>query len=360
MITKRRFLQSALGLLLTQTLSGCEPSTLGDHAKSKSRRSDVIIGWTSYAGWVPWEYAERAGIVKKWADRYKLNIKFVQYDDYLNSIALYSEGKIHGVTATLGDALISAHRDNTVVIAGDYSNGNDGICSKTASTLAEIRDQPIYLAESSVSQYLLERALELSGFPPQHRHIVDTSDNKIVSTFFNPRVQHVATWNPHLEELRKSGAAKVLFDSSRIPGEIMDVLIVDTNTLRNMPALGRALINIWYETLGVMLQDNLDGKHVRSKMADLLGVSAESFEAQLETTFFFPTLEDASRAISGEKVKATIRQLLTFAMRNNLLEKDIRHPDDIGFQFDDQVLGNPNRMRLRFDTRLIRSLSRPE
>jgi NitT/TauT family transport system substrate-binding protein len=34
------------------------------------------IGWTIYAGWMPWPYAQQAGIVKKWADKYGVKINW--------------------------------------------------------------------------------------------------------------------------------------------------------------------------------------------------------------------------------------------------------------------------------------------
>ncbi|MBC7519541.1 MAG: lipid kinase, partial [Sandarakinorhabdus sp.] len=37
-------------------------------------KTEFAIGWSIYAGWMPWPYAQQAGIVKKWADKYGVKI----------------------------------------------------------------------------------------------------------------------------------------------------------------------------------------------------------------------------------------------------------------------------------------------
>ena len=33
------------------------------------------IAWSHYTGWEPWEYTRHAGILKKWADKYGIEIE---------------------------------------------------------------------------------------------------------------------------------------------------------------------------------------------------------------------------------------------------------------------------------------------
>lgn len=358
-MTARIVLKTLLSLALVIGLSACGPrpsQTPKEDATQPAVRPMFTIGWTSYVGWVPWEYAERSGIVKKWADFYGIQIQIVQYDDYLDSIALYSNGRIHGVTATLVDAMTGADRDSTVLIPGDYSNGNDGICSKTASSLKQLANEPIYLSESSVSHYLLERARELSGLAAEHPKVINTSDKEMVSTFYRSGVSHVATWNPHLESICSSRDTKLLFDSSRIPGEIMDVLLVDTETLAQTPVLADALLKIWFETIDLMLRQDLDGKRAREAMASLLGVSPESFDTQVKKTVFFRCTSDALAAMSSPQLRTTIGRLGAFAMRHSPLSQG-QGSQGVGVTVDGTVFGNAENIRLRFDTGRLRELS---
>ena len=111
-------------------------------APAAAAAKEYTIGWTIYAGWMPWPYAEQSGIVKKWADKYGVKIKVVQINDYVESLNQFTAGKLDGVTSTNMDALTipaASGKDTTVVMIGDYSDGNDGIVLKNGASLADIK-----------------------------------------------------------------------------------------------------------------------------------------------------------------------------------------------------------------------------
>ena len=109
--------------------------------------------------------------------------------------------------------------------------------------MAELTGQSINLVELSVSHYLLARALEQAGLAEKDVTVVNTSDADIVSVFAGTEdVQNVVTWNPLLSEVAAFPGAAKLFDSSQIPGEIIDLMVVNTATLDANPAFGKALV----------------------------------------------------------------------------------------------------------------------
>ena len=88
------------------------------------------IAWSIYVGWMPWDYGDQAGIVKKWADKYGIKIEVVQINDYVESINQYTAGAFDGCVMTNMDALTipaAGGVDSTALIVGDFSNGNDGV-----------------------------------------------------------------------------------------------------------------------------------------------------------------------------------------------------------------------------------------
>src|SRR3546814_718193 len=107
-------------------LAACSPAA----DEAPKARTEFNIGWSIYAGWMPWPYAQQAGIVKKWGDKYGVDIHFVQVNDYVESVNQYTAGKLDGVTVANMDALTipaAGGKDTSAIIVGDYSNGNDGI-----------------------------------------------------------------------------------------------------------------------------------------------------------------------------------------------------------------------------------------
>ncbi|HXK55601.1 MAG TPA: lipid kinase, partial [Gammaproteobacteria bacterium] len=140
------------------------------------------VAWSHYTGWEPWGYAEHSGILKKWADKYGIDIQLTLVNDYIESINLYTAGKFDACTMTNMDALTIpavGGIDSTAVIIGDFSDGNDGIVMKQGETVADLRDRSVNLVELSVSHYLLARALDMNGMSEKELKVVNTSDADI-------------------------------------------------------------------------------------------------------------------------------------------------------------------------------------
>src|SRR5205807_861161 len=165
--------------LLTAVTAACILATSPMSPALAVKKKEFNVAWTIYVGWMPWPYAAEAGIVKKWADKYGLTIKVTQINDYVESINQYTAGKFDGVTVTNMDALTipaAGGVDTTALIVGDFSNGNDGLVSKTAKSVTDLKGANINLVELSVSHYLLARALEASNLSEKDIKVVNTSD----------------------------------------------------------------------------------------------------------------------------------------------------------------------------------------
>src|SRR5206468_1411619 len=142
-----------------------------------AQKPTFTVGWSIYAGWTPYHYLVKSGILKKWADKYGVTIK-VQRFDYAPSL----------------DAFVSRNID------------------ACAMTNMEALDMPA-----------------ASG---------------------------VVTWKPMLSQLLKQRGVTSLFNSSQIPGEILDLTVVRTDVLERADGSGqkfaKALAGAWYEMMGLM------------------------------------------------------------------------------------------------------------
>jgi NitT/TauT family transport system substrate-binding protein len=336
---------ATLGLLLA--------SCGGGSSEPPAPRTEFNIGWSIYAGWMPWPYAQQAGIVKKWADKYGLKINVVQVNDYVESVNQYTAGKLDGVTVTNMDALTipaAGGKDSSVIIIGDYSNGNDGIVLKNAATLADIKGRNINLVELSVSHYLLARGLETVNLKLTDVKTTNTADADIVGAFASPQVTAAVTWNPQLNELKAAPGALLAFDSSKIPAEILDLMLVDTATLKANPNLGKALVGIWYETIALMQQQDAQGAAARAAMAKLAGSTPASFDAQLATTHLYATPQEALAAANTPDLITTMTRVRDFSFAKGLFGPGATAPDAIGMAFPaGKTLGNLANIKLRFD-----------
>ncbi len=341
-----RFFVMAFAALLVAACSGTEDATAAP-------RTQFNIGWSIYAGWMPWPYAQQAGIVKKWGDKYGIDIRFVQVNDYIESVNQYTASKLDGVTVANMDALTipaAGGKDTSAIILGDYSNGNDAVLLKGADGVAGIKGRQVYLAELSVSHYLLARALEKNGFKLTDVKTVNTSDADIAAAFASPDVTAAVAWNPQVTTMKSVAGARTVFTSADIPGEILDLLVVDTKVLAANPNLGKALAGIWYETMALMARQDAEGAAARAAMAKLAGADAAAFEGQLATTFLYADPKSAVAAMASPDLVTTMTRVRDFSFAQGLFGQGAQSADAVGMSFPGGVtLGNANAITLRFD-----------
>lgn len=342
-LSRRRFLETsaAAGSLLAA------PAIAGAAARNRFR-----LAWTIYAGWMPWPWAAEHGIVKKWASRYGIEIDVVQVNDYAESINQYTAGAFDALTVTNMDALAVpavGGVDTTSIIMGDFSNGNDAVILKDKTALADIRGQKVNLVQFSVSHYLLDRALSTVGMRERDVTVVNTSDSDMAAAWRTAGVTACVTWNPIVNTILADKAAHSVFDSSKIPGEIMDLCVVNTATLRANPKLGQALAGIWYETLGIMTKDDAAGRAARAAMGQESGTDLAGFDAQLKTTRLFTTPADGAAFTTGPQLPKTMQLVRDFLFSHGLMGQGASSPDVVGIAFPDgTVLGSKKNVKLRF------------
>jgi NitT/TauT family transport system substrate-binding protein len=321
---------------------------------ASQKKKSFNIAWSIYVGWMPWDYAASSGILKKWANKYGIEIKLTQINDYVESINQYTAGAFDGCTMTNMDMLTipaAGGVDSTALIVGDFSNGNDGIVLKgKGKTLADIKGQAVNLVELSVSHYLLARALTSVGLAERDIKVVNTSDADIVGAFASPDTTAVVTWNPQLSELKAMPNTSAVFDSSRIPGEIIDMMVVNTATLQANPELGKALVGAWYETLQVMFGNDAKATAALTHMAKAAGTDLASFRNQLTTTKMFVTPAESHAFTTSPDLVKTMDLVRTFSFEKGLLGAGAKSADAVGISFPGgQTLGDTKNVRMRFD-----------
>lgn len=317
-------------------------------------KTDFSVCWTIYAGWMPWEYGAAQGIVDKWAKKYDINIDVVQINDYVESINQYSAGQFDGCTMTNMDALTipaAGGIDSTALIIGDFSNGNDGVVVKGENKgLGDLKGQPVNLVELSVSHYLLARGLEQAGLSEKDLSVVNTSDADLVAAFATDDVTAVTTWNPLLAEIEATPGVTKVFDSSQIPGEIIDLMVVNSDTLKDNPAFGKALTGAWYEIMATMSADSAAGVAAREHMAKASGTDLAGYEAQLAATKMFYSAKDAVAFTKSPALPATMGKVAEFSFSHGLLGEGAKSSDAIGMGFaKDITTGDQGNLKLRFD-----------
>jgi NitT/TauT family transport system substrate-binding protein len=318
-------------------------------------KTDFKVAWSIYVGWMPWGYLEDSGIMDKWADKYGIDVEIVQINDYIESINQYTAGAFDGVSATNMDTLSipsGGGVDTTALIVGDYSNGNDAVILKGEGDLTTLAGKPVNLVELSVSHYLLARGLDSVGLAESDlAGVINTSDADMIAAYATPDVEAVVTWNPLVSAIMDEPGANKLFDSSDIPGEIIDLMVVNTEVLQANPDFGKALVGAWYELMGIMSSDTPEGIAARTAMAEASGTDLAGYDAQLASTQMFWTPADAVAFTQSPELAKTMVSVAEFLFDKGILGEGAPSADYVGVGYPDgSTTGDAGNVRFRFDT----------
>jgi NitT/TauT family transport system substrate-binding protein len=330
-----------------------------------AQKPTFTVGWSIYAGWTPYHYLGKSGILKKWADKYGITIK-VQRFDYAPSLDAFVAKNIDACTMTNMEALdmpAASGVPTTAILIGDYSNGNDALLVRNGFQIKDLTGRKLLLVQKTVSEYLFDRAMTINGLRDQIKQVrlINTSDSDIATAFLSdPSASAVVTWKPMVSQIQSQKGITSLFNSSQIPGEILDLTVVRTDVLNRPDGAGerfaKALTGAWYELMTQMSGAGPATDRVLAAIAEGSEDTLESYKQQLSTTKMFYTPQSALQFGNSSDLKQKMAMVRQFCFDHGLLGAKSKSVDDVAIAFsDDYIQGKADRVRLRFDTNYIRA-----
>ena len=319
-----------------------------------AQKPSFTVGWSIYAGWTPYYYLNKSGILRKWADKYNVAIK-VQRFDYAPSLDAFVAKNIDACTMTNMEALdmpAASGVPTTAILIGDYSNGNDALLVRNNLQLKDLAAKKLLLVEKTVSEYLFDRAMTINGLRDQIKRVrlINTSDSDIAGAFIgDTSASAVVTWKPMVSQIAKQKGVTSLFSSSQIPGEILDLTVVRSDVLARPDGSGqrfaKALAGAWFELLSQMKDDK-----VLAAIAEGSQDTLASYKEQLSTTKMFFTPQSAVEFGGSPDLKQKMALVRQFCFDHGLLGVNTKSVDDVAIRYsDNSVQGKPDRVRLVFD-----------
>lgn len=199
------------------------------------------LGTNQWIGYEPFYLAREQNAL----DRDK--VRLIEYTTSVPVIDAMRNGLIDAAALTLDESLALQHqvKDLRLVAVLDFSNGADILVGKPdVLTLADLRGKRVAVENQATGAYLLSRALASAGMSLQDVVQVPVAVDQHEAAIADPSIAAIVCYQPIATRLLNGGNHR-LFDSSRIPGEIVDVLVVREATLRQKPANLRHLLRAW-------------------------------------------------------------------------------------------------------------------
>lgn len=163
----------------------------------------------------------------------------------------FRNGVIDAAAVTLDEALALREEgfEFKIVLVTDISHGGDVIIAqKGLTTMHALMGKHIGVETTALGAYVLSRALELSGLSAKDVRIDPLEYSEHENAFLLGKVDAVVTFEPMRSDLLKAGG-EIVFDSTQIPGEVVDVIIVRDEFLKQHPAKVRRILNAWFRAL---------------------------------------------------------------------------------------------------------------
>jgi len=176
----------------------------------------------------------KMGLVEK-----KWNIDIdLQEKDYDTCITQYGAGKCDMTCLTNMDILPNCLSvESVTILPTSTSFGADAlIVRKSITSVKQLLQERIktYMLEASVSQYCFARNLEIMGEKEFLYQISNLDPAECGKLMIQGSDQHrsIVVWNPFvLQTLEKQPDCYILFDSTSIPGEIIDMVHMSEKSL---------------------------------------------------------------------------------------------------------------------------------
>jgi NitT/TauT family transport system substrate-binding protein len=203
----------------------------------------IRVGATVWPGYEPLFLARSLGYLEG------RPFKLAEYPTRPEALRAFSNGALEAVALTSDEFLRLAAEEPDVraILVIDISKGADALVAQPEVTsIDQLKGKRIGVEANAAGIYLLEKALETRGMTIQDVQVLQISNDRQIEAYRRHELDAVITFEPQLTTLLKTGA-NVLFDSSKLRGELMDLLVVRNELIQQRRARLKELITVWFK-----------------------------------------------------------------------------------------------------------------
>lgn len=243
-------------------------------------------------------------------------IKHASATEVLNK---FRKKELDAAALTLDEVILLRDQgyDPMIVAVLDISDGADAVIAQSEiKSINDLKNKSIGVENSALGAYMLTRLLQKAKLTYDDIVLVPLAVNRHEGAFKEKVVDAVITFEPISSQLLKIGGNKI-FSSKEIPGEIVDVLVVQKN-LKNTKFIDDILQG-WAKAV---MKINQRDKNAVSLMAKGLGQSEEEFLASLKT-LKIPSLEESNILIQNGSTQTSIKNIANIMYEKQLIKSRV-------------------------------------
>jgi NitT/TauT family transport system substrate-binding protein len=246
-------------------------------------------------------------------------VQLVEYPSASEVLRAFRNQGIDGMVISL-DELFGLAVDGLqprIILVVDVSHGADVVVGRRGMrTMHDLKGKSVAVESGALGAFVLSRALALNGMQASDVNVVHLESNEQPRAFEKGQVDGAVTFDPYRAQFLRVGA-KTLFDSTQIPGEIVDLLAVRATVVEKRPKAIQALLTGWFGAIDYMQREPKDAAR---RMGIRQQTTGEQF-LQAQQGLHVPSREENLAMLGGAtpELAVTGRRLMALMVDAKLL-----------------------------------------
>jgi len=254
-------------------------------------------------------------------------VQLVEYPSASEVLRAFRNQAIDGMVISL-DELFGLAVDGLqprVVLVVDVSHGADAVVGRRGlRTMKDLKGKRVAVEGGALGAFVLSRALALNGMRASDVKVVHLESNEQPDAFERGRIDAAVTFDPYRDQFLRDGA-NTLFDSTQIPGEIVDLVAVRASVLDRQPKAVQTLLAGWLKATDYLRREPKDAAR---RMGIRQQTSGEEFLKTLQG-LHIPSREENLKMLGGEQPELAVagRRLMALMLEARLLRAELKIED---------------------------------
>ena len=314
---KSFFSSIALVLLSSLVLNACDEAPV----------EPLRLGSSPWPGYEPLYLARDLGYL----DEEKVNLFELPSADI--TMESFRNRSTDVATLTLDETLelLDQNTKMRILLIMDISHGGDAVLVRPEiKKLSDIKGKRIATVNIPLGLYMLNRLLDKAGVSREEVEVFPMAETKQLKFYNDGKADVVITFEPVKTKLIEAGA-HVIFDSSMIPNEIFDMLVVHEDVFYKRKDALCDITSKWFRTLTYM-ENNRDDAALR--ITKRLGLNVSDYDALLDG-IKFPDVKTNQKLLGGKVpgLSNPGKRLSKIMLEEELISKSIDVNDAIEKSF---------------------------
>lgn len=310
-----------VAVLVSMVIAGCERKSEDAGGKgtpsTRPAKTKFVVAIPTYPGFtIPYLAAK-----KDFFEGIEVELKRIDDAGVINSGMV--KGDIDACFTSVDAFVLAASQgvDAQAVLLSDESRGADGIVAKRQiSAVADLRGKKVAANLGWPGHFFLLYNLKRSGIPLDTVPITNLDADKAGAAFISGSLDAAVTWEPWLSKATSNPDAHILVSTRTMPGVILDVLLVRSETVGSRGVAVQSFVNGYYKALALYLKDRASAEPV---MAEAIGLPPQEFATMTAGFRFIPPDEAVQMLSNGGAVEQLFKTAADVWLEAKVIDKPV-------------------------------------